>query len=278
MAEIRLICPDCGTEYQIPETAVPEGGREVECSECGRIWRAQGLARPKEMGVYSYNFAEFKGLSDPAPAAVEQAHLPDLEMPASTIATPDAAAPGPAAEGEGEDVPLNRRLPENVMNILLEEVEHERQAREADEARAANPDAQAVTARADDMLEEPDWPATTVTGQWRNRVIEKPIIPDPAPADTAAAETPKDSQPMTPTVDEPDNGDTPMNTLPVLAAPRLQNGYWQGMGVAAAIAATVLAIYIITAPTSSDGFMGGIRHGLDQARLWLQNAAEGPKS
>ena len=44
MAEIRLICPGCGAEYRVPETAIPPDGREVECSACGKIWHAEAQA------------------------------------------------------------------------------------------------------------------------------------------------------------------------------------------------------------------------------------------
>lgn len=283
MAEIRLICPDCGTEYQIPETAVPDGGRDVECSECGRIWHAAPAAaaiHPMEMGVYSYNFAEFKGLSTPnsaPPAEAEPAPEPAPEPVAEHEAQSETVTTSQPASGSATpSVPLKRRLPENVLNILLEEVEHERQARQAESSRDANQEPDPVTAQAGDALEEPDWPATTVIGKRRVQIPEAPVakaapISEPEPAEVLpqAAITPKPDVVI---------AAKPMNTLPVLAASQPKNDYWQGVGTAAAIAAILVAIYVIAPSGAPDGLLGDIRHGLDQARLWLQNAADGPQS
>lgn len=281
MAEIRLICPDCGTEYQIPETAVPDGGRDVECSECGRIWHAAppvAAVHPMEMGVYSYNFAEFKGLSTPvatpppeAAPSPAPAPVPEHEAQSETVTTSQSTSTSATPS-----VPLKRRLPENVLNILLEEVEHERQARQAEGSREAPQEPDPVTAESGDALEEPDWPATTVIGRRRHQAPEVPVVkaappisePEPAtaplPASTPEAETVTAA--------------TPMNTLPVLAATQPKNDYWQGVGTAAAIAAILVAIYVIAPSGAPDGLLSDIRHGLDQARLWLQNAANGPQS
>ncbi|MBC9247850.1 zinc-ribbon domain-containing protein [Paracoccus sp. 11-3] len=283
MAEIRLICPDCGTEYQIPEIAVPDGGRDVECSECGRVWHAAPPAaavRPMEMGVYSYNFAEFKGLSTPdatPPTDAETAStpVPEHEAQSETVTT---SQPIPAAAASS--VPLKRRLPENVLNILLEEVEHERQARLAESNREAEQEPDPVTAQAVYALEEPDWPATTVIGK-RRQTPEVPVakvappVGAPESAQKAVQTSAHEAEAKAESVV---TAAKPMNTLPVLAASQPKNDYWQGIGTAAAIAAILLAIYVIAPSGAPDGMLGDIRHGLDQARLWLQNAANGPQS
>ncbi|MCS5600958.1 MAG: zinc-ribbon domain-containing protein, partial [Paracoccus sp.] len=41
---MRLICPGCDAEYRIPEKAIPPEGREVECSDCGRVWHGERAA------------------------------------------------------------------------------------------------------------------------------------------------------------------------------------------------------------------------------------------
>ena len=35
---MRLICPNCDAEYQVDDAAIPEGGRDVQCSNCGHAW------------------------------------------------------------------------------------------------------------------------------------------------------------------------------------------------------------------------------------------------
>ncbi|GGL57141.1 zinc-ribbon domain-containing protein [Wenxinia marina] len=39
---MRLICPNCDARYEVPDDAIPVGGREVQCSNCGHTW----LERP----------------------------------------------------------------------------------------------------------------------------------------------------------------------------------------------------------------------------------------
>lgn len=35
---MRLICPNCGAQYEVPTNAIPDGGRDVQCSDCGHTW------------------------------------------------------------------------------------------------------------------------------------------------------------------------------------------------------------------------------------------------
>ncbi len=35
---MRLVCPKCKANYEIPRHAVPIGGREVKCADCGHSW------------------------------------------------------------------------------------------------------------------------------------------------------------------------------------------------------------------------------------------------
>lgn len=35
---MRLKCPSCGAEYEIDAAAIPDEGREVQCSACGHDW------------------------------------------------------------------------------------------------------------------------------------------------------------------------------------------------------------------------------------------------
>ncbi len=35
---MRLICPNCDAQYEIDVSAIPESGRDVQCSNCGHAW------------------------------------------------------------------------------------------------------------------------------------------------------------------------------------------------------------------------------------------------
>ena len=35
---MRLICPNCEAQYEVPDDAIPPGGRDVQCSNCQQTW------------------------------------------------------------------------------------------------------------------------------------------------------------------------------------------------------------------------------------------------
>ena len=35
---MRLVCPNCGARYEVPEQNIPESGRDVQCSACSMTW------------------------------------------------------------------------------------------------------------------------------------------------------------------------------------------------------------------------------------------------
>lgn len=39
---MRLTCPKCGAEYEVPEGLVPEGGKHVQCTDCDTRWFVRG--------------------------------------------------------------------------------------------------------------------------------------------------------------------------------------------------------------------------------------------
>ncbi|MEN9012433.1 MAG: zinc-ribbon domain-containing protein, partial [Yoonia sp.] len=35
---MRLICPNCGAQYEVADDVIPLDGRDVQCSNCGHTW------------------------------------------------------------------------------------------------------------------------------------------------------------------------------------------------------------------------------------------------
>ncbi len=35
---MRLVCPNCGAQYEVDERVIPAAGRDVQCSNCGHAW------------------------------------------------------------------------------------------------------------------------------------------------------------------------------------------------------------------------------------------------
>ncbi len=242
MGEISLICPGCGAEYRVPQSAIPAEGREVECSGCGHVWHALAGTAPRPE----------------APAAIL---TPERE---------DEDADEPPAPA----IPLRERLPENVLNILRDEVEHERRARAAETVRQAG------------GTGDVEWPATTVTGPAmpdeeqapvlapalalaRRSVSPPAAVPAPRPM---AEEAPAEVVPLTARL--PDPAPMPAATgEPVPAAPADDSraGYAMGFGFAVMVAVGLFALYQM-APSMTGPFgdvVNGLRESVDRGRLWL---------
>jgi predicted Zn finger-like uncharacterized protein len=108
---MRLICPNCEAEYEVDDAAIPDIGRDVQCSNCGHAW----FQLPPEIELALEQEDELFGASGAADP------LPDLDED-------DAPPPPPMT-----DAP-KRSIDENLMAILREEAEREAAARKADTA------------------------------------------------------------------------------------------------------------------------------------------------
>ncbi|MTH78961.1 zinc-ribbon domain-containing protein [Paracoccus aestuariivivens] len=298
---MRLTCPRCAAQYDIPDSVIPASGREVECSACSHVWHQDAPGRPQAVS----NF--------------EDASLSPQQYDAS-------ARPA-----------LNRPLHESVLAILREETARElaarssktqtkRTAMDADDGPAAStPLPGAALPRSDEI----DWPVSTVI------LPGEPLPPEPehtepepiepafpeteaAPASESSVEktAPDEPQPETiestvvqPTVapnlpdaeslaatltrrvpvpeiplpvaeaqlpDPPVKPPEPAASAPVIAPRRNGGGYRLGFGLAVLIALAVLATYAIaprTAPAENGGMMSEWRQSMDRGRIWLHDQA-----
>jgi predicted Zn finger-like uncharacterized protein len=110
---MRLTCPNCGAQYEVPDAVIPVSGRDVQCSNCGTTW--------------------FQNHSDHTPPRPPEPE--DMPEPAP------GPEPAPAPEPERTSA-AQRRLDPSVAEILRQEAERERAARaaEADTRIGTQPD------------------------------------------------------------------------------------------------------------------------------------------
>ncbi|MGR3485745.1 MAG: zinc-ribbon domain-containing protein [Paracoccaceae bacterium] len=162
---MRLTCPNCGATYEVPEDAIPEGGRDVQCSACGHGWFAAGPGGDFAAG----------GMAAPARVAPGDAARPDGA--AGAVPEPDGPQNEPPVEG-----PRPRELDPAVARILREEAEREVQAR-AQEDRAPAPPPPAPAASSVTATTPPDRSATEDrTSPARAAAIAAAAAPVVAPA------------------------------------------------------------------------------------------------
>lgn len=108
---MRLTCPNCGAQYEVPDDVIPADGRDVQCSNCGTTWfqphkdaMARDRAPEDEPDLYD---------SDPDDTA--------QDIPPPTDEMPDQM-PSQARRGLSPD----------VADILQKEAAHEARLRAED--------------------------------------------------------------------------------------------------------------------------------------------------
>jgi resuscitation-promoting factor RpfA len=89
---MRLVCPNCDAKYEVPEDAIPETGRDVQCANCGHAWYQM---RPRA--------------AEPVATAVAAAVMapPPVAAPvaAPVVETVAAPVPEPVVEAVPDPVP-----------------------------------------------------------------------------------------------------------------------------------------------------------------------------
>lgn len=152
---MRLVCPNCEAKYEVPDDAVPDTGRDVQCTNCGHSWfqmrgrtGASPFVAPASM--------------EPVAAAVEPAAEPE-PSPASKREEVAAAAPIEEPAAVEPDV-----VPEAVEDSVAEAAAPE--PFEADHVAAPEGDASLDVAKAE-----------TATQNDVEGVTGSAPVPDPEP-------------------------------------------------------------------------------------------------
>lgn len=117
---MRLICPNCDAQYEVDASAIPEAGRDVQCSNCGHAWFQLREAEAEDLNDALYQ--------EPVPD--ETAPVPDALAQTDPDDEEEAAPPPPPVAA----APVQRSLDESVLAVLREEAERETAARRAESA------------------------------------------------------------------------------------------------------------------------------------------------
>lgn len=211
---MRLACPNCDAKYEVPDDAIPEGGRDVQCSNCGNGWfqlrpEAEAAAEA-EAALYGDDLPappqepaagpvfEPTPEAEPDPAAAAAPVESSVTAPVTTAAAPpppplpdedefddEPAASPPAA------APATQALENSVLAVLREEAEREAEARRQEAQRAASRQAEAegqLQTQPELGMDEAAAPAALSATQRRLAMLkgEDPDAPPPAPARPAA--------------------------------------------------------------------------------------------
>lgn len=237
---MRLTCPNCGAQYEVPDGVIPEAGRDVQCSNCGHTWFQQHpddmAGTPGDLDLTETDLAE-AGMQDIAPE-------PDLE---------------PEPEEEAAEAPQRRQLDPSIAEVLREEAAREARAREAERGGG-------LESQPDLGLAEPEDEPTRRARQASERMArmrgEDPeeILPESVSAEEESASR----RDLLPDIDEinsslraasdrrpaeADDHDTPGSA--VEAAPKTRSGFRSGFLLALLIAAVLWVVYVYAGPIAA---------------------------
>ena len=182
---MRLKCPSCGAQYEVPDDVIPEEGRDVQCSNCGNTWfQTQDTSTSPQ------------ALEAAAKAPKDEVWHPEVDSDiADRPSVNQEPAPRPAAPATP---PKRRELDPSVADILREEAELEARARRAE--------AGVLEEQPDLGLQEPEDEAAKRARQAQERMRKLRGEPSEAAAAAAVAPTlserPKSRRDMLPDVEE----------------------------------------------------------------------------
>jgi len=138
---MRLICPNCSAQYEVPADVIPAEGRDVQCSNCQETWFQTHPDREQQTDVAQTLKEHFDQTApDASPQESQTNQIPDadpiddeferaLDQELDTISQDDTeTTPAPAITHERS----KRKIDPSVADILREEAEREREQRAAE--------------------------------------------------------------------------------------------------------------------------------------------------
>ncbi|MBU2937876.1 MULTISPECIES: zinc-ribbon domain-containing protein [Pacificibacter] len=149
---MRLICPNCGAQYEVDAKVIPSSGRDVQCSNCGHTWFQRSaevdsdLAQEMGFELTTDDAATNEPIEtmpddQPAPVAPDFGDDDDAESSDDIVSAISDAAPVESQDDAEEDeagapdiaqaVPVQRSaVSESVRDILRAEVAYDQNVRQ----------------------------------------------------------------------------------------------------------------------------------------------------
>lgn len=144
---MRLICPNCGAQYEVDAAAIPDDGREVQCAACGHSWMQ--FPAPAEAATPAHPDAGTDG--DGGETRFERRQRIRREREAANSAPSDGADEDGVAVEPGGGAQVADRVPvkQDVLDILRSEAEHEAEVRRNGNGASGEPAAAPTQAAAE---------------------------------------------------------------------------------------------------------------------------------
>ncbi|UWQ50506.1 zinc-ribbon domain-containing protein [Leisingera caerulea] len=301
---MRLTCPNCAAEYEVPEDVIPAEGRDVQCSNCGQTWFQAAAGETAAVPLAEDAPAPAEAAEEPEQDAADSAPQQAPEDAAENAAEPaperggieeEAAdffansrqdGPGGFAQDAAEDIPQQqaelqpqraRGLDPALTDILREEAEREASLRAAE--------SQSLETQPDLGLEEataPEDEAARRSRQARDRMAR---MRGEDPRQLAAAESGSRKE-LLPDIEEINStlrsggSAAPAPQAAAEAPPvRRKNNFARGFSLSLIAALAMVMIYdnaalIAEKVPLAESALSSYVSWVDQMRLWLDAQAK----
>ena len=261
---MRLTCPNCGAQYEVPDEVIPEDGRDVQCSNCETTWfqpKHPDQTPPAKDAPGAEDTQPQQAAPEPEPEAVERAPATQTQSEPKPKPAPEPEiTQEPEIAQEPETPPATGNIDPAVASILKEEAE-----READ-----------LRAQEGGGLEtQPDL------------ALEAPPKPDPERAikDLTATETAKDAGqkdalPDVEAINSSLRSDDSLASDDEPAPRKSGGGFMRGFALMLIVGVILLLVYgnaqqISEAVPQAEPILDPYVSLVDQARLWLEAQTSG---
>lgn len=291
---MRLICPNCSAEYEVDSAAIPDTGRDVQCSNCGHAWFQMPAAEAEEVAVAEPAAELAEAGTEAAAAPYDDRVAPTEEPPAPDLppaaAAPEEMVPGSAAAGvvsedatAADESPLAdsgmdrvaNSLDETVLAVLREEAERETNARKAETSQPIEVQPELGLAAAAAA------PAIAVAAAPRGGLPDFSDLNDEAAAAAAKADPgrPAARRDLFPDIEEINStlspgAETEIDPTAFPPPPRQRSGFRNGFVLMLLVAGILTAAYafaprIIAQVPGAKAPLDAYVAAVDNGRLWL---------
>lgn len=306
---MRLVCPNCDAQYEVEDGAIPDAGRDVQCSNCGHAWFQLPPDLEADVEAEEALFGAPQGKQAPQPAASQSLAKPpeadtgaadvwddddsDDEDEAASAEAEDAQdTPAPAAENDPEiaeksdagavaaeqmpqPTPPRRGLDESLLNVLREEAERESAVRRSEAPRP-------LESQTELGLEETTG-ATSAAKAVRDRLARlrgQETEPETTQRPAARRDLLPDIEEINSTLRSSTENRSGDEAILAEAAPESSNskaGFRSGFSLMLLIAVLLIVTYL-AAPKMAEQFpaskatLDGYVAAVDAGRIWLDDA------
>jgi predicted Zn finger-like uncharacterized protein len=269
---MRLTCPNCGAQYEVPDEVIPDEGRDVQCSNCGDTWYQAHPEFPQLALEAEADLADAP--PPPAPAPDAEPNTETLRAALSGRNTSQAPEPEPAAPEEPHE-PEKKEVPEGIANILREEAERESQLRNND---GGDPLESQPDLGLDDL---PDDESSRRAQEARARMARMRGQPAPGPETKEGAGSRRDMLPdieeINSTLRATDGGTSPHTALGPVRTAMAQNkkgGFARGFALIMLLGVILAMVYgnaanISKSVPQAEPALTAYVSAVNQARVWL---------